>query len=67
MLITIAVIIMCIVFYKLGVITVLAAILLLVLKAILAIFLMVTGYFGWRCYRNRKPKQLPGGTYEHDR
>jgi len=67
MLTTIAAIIMCIVFYKLGVVTVLAAVLLLVLKSIMAICLLVAGFFGWRCYRNRKPKQLPGRTYEDNR
>jgi len=67
MLTTIAVIIMCLVFYKLGFVTLLAAILLLILKMILAIFVLIAGVFGWRCYRGRKPKQLPGGTYESDR
>ena len=63
MLITIAVIIMCFVFYQLGVVTVLALVLLLVLKAIFAAFVLVAGFFGWRSYRNRK--QLPGGNYDN--
>lgn len=67
MLIAIAVTIMCFVFYQLGVVTVLASVLLLVLKAIFAALVLVAGFFGWRSYRNRNPKQLPGGTYEHNR
>lgn len=64
---TIAAIVMTYLAFQLGVVSVQAAVFWLVIKSIMASFVLVAGFFGWRCYRNRKPKQLPGGTYEQDR
>ena len=62
-----AAIIMGIVLFKMGVLSILTIVLLLCIKALLTIVVLTTGVTLWKQYKNRKQKQLPGGTYESDR
>ena len=65
--ISLAVIVMAALMFKLGALSMAFLALILILKIGLVVTLFFAGVIGWRYFRNRKSNRLAEGTYEDNR